>query len=83
MILAALSACRHVRQVVWSSLTWSQMRKMAPRLEVTFLTEKVDLNKIYNNPSVLVNELVCVSVHPVLWRKGHFIEVAAVITAFT
>lgn len=24
-----------------------------------------------------------VSIHPVLWRKGHFVEVAAVIVAFT
>lgn len=32
---------------------------------------------------VLVCELVCISVHPVLWRERHFIEVAAVVAAFT
>lgn len=32
---------------------------------------------------VLVCKLVCISVHPVLWRECHFIEVAAVVAAFT
>lgn len=36
-----------------------------------------------NNSSVLVYELVCISIHPVLWREGHFIQVATVVAAFT
>lgn len=31
----------------------------------------------------LVYKLVCVSKHPVLWGQGHFIEMAAVVIAFT
>lgn len=49
-------------------------------------SKKVDLSTLKQNKkksSVLVYELVCISVHPVLWREGHFIEVAAVVAAFT
>lgn len=31
----------------------------------------------------LVNELVCVSKHPVLWGQSHFIKMAAVVATFT
>lgn len=75
------------------SLTWSQMRKTAPRLEESSFFQKADLitlkSKQTNNnnnkkrSTVLVYELVCVSVHPVLRGEGHFIEVAAVVAAFT
>lgn len=41
------------------------------------------LGLIKNHSSILVFELVCVSIHPVLWREGHFIEVAAVMITFT
>lgn len=65
-------------------------KKMAPRLEASSFVEKVDLitlkkkSKQNKNPSssVLVYEFMCVSVHPVLRRERHFVEVAAVVAAF-
>lgn len=35
------------------------------------------------NSPTLVSEFVCVSVHPVLRREGRFVEMAAVVPAFT
>lgn len=67
-----------------SSLTWSQVRKMAPCLSLREShPHHIQINKSLNPTSVLVYELVCISVHPVLWRECHFIKVAAVIAAFT
>lgn len=64
-------------------------KKMAPRLEASSFVEKVDLitlkknqNKTNPSSSVLVYEFMCVSVHPVLRRERHFVEVAAVVAAF-
>lgn len=61
------------------------MRKMAPGLKVSSFVKKVDLItfKLHKKSSVLVCELVRVSVHPLLWGEGHFVEVAAVVAAFT
>lgn len=84
---ACLPADRQPGGCLWSSLTWGQMRTMAPSLEASSSIKKVDLIVLIRNKksssSVLVCELVCISIHPVLWRESHFIEVAAVIAAFT
>lgn len=60
---------------------------MAPRSEVSSFIKKVNLTALKSNKkkssSILVDELVCISVHPVLRREGHLVEVAAVIAAFT
>lgn len=75
------------------SLIWSQVRKkMAPRLQAASFFKKTNLVTLKSNrkkkakqknPSILVCELMSVSVHPVLRREGHFIKVAAIIAAFT
>lgn len=81
------------------SFTWSQVRKkMAPHLQAASFFKKTNLITLKSNRkkksqarkkkkktlnSILVCELVSVSVHPVLRREGHFIKVAAITAAFT